>query len=71
VSCAADSWGKSFKLFQHRVSRVSPEYGLAVLVVVGHEVIDLGHQLVDATEGAAPDGFLGDQCEETLYLIEP
>ena len=42
-----------------------------MLVVVSHEVIDLGHQFLDAAEGATPDGFLGDVPEETLHLIQP
>jgi len=38
---------------------------------VSHEVIDLTHEFFDAAEGAATDGFLGDQAEEALHLVQP
>jgi hypothetical protein len=49
----------------------APEQGLAVFVVLAHEVIDLAQQLFDAAEGAAAGGFVGDESEEVLHLIEP
>ena len=35
------------------------------------EAVDLLGQFFDAGEGAAPDGFLGDDAEPALDLIEP
>jgi len=56
---------------QHGVRRSGPDKGLAGLVVVTHEVVDLADELLDAAEGAATDGFLGDQAEEALDLVQP
>lgn len=44
---------------------------LAIRVVRGDEVVDALHELFDAGEGAPPNGFVGDQREESLDLIEP
>jgi hypothetical protein len=44
---------------------------LAVGVVVGDELIDALHELLDAGERSVPDGLVGDECEETLDLVQP
>src|SRR5580658_10785299 len=49
----------------------APEQRLAVFIVLAHELIDLAQQLFDAAEGAAASGFVGDQSEGALHLIEP
>src|SRR5260370_33374448 len=38
---------------------------------MSHEAVDLVHQLFDAAEGATTNGFVGDQAEEALHLVEP
>ena len=40
-------------------------------VVVGDEILDLVHQIVDASEGVAADCVLGDQTEPPFDLVEP
>ena len=42
-----------------------------MFVVFGREVIDFSNQVFYAGEGTTADGFVGDQCEEALDLIEP
>ena len=59
------------ELFQDRVGGCGPAKRLGVLVVRGHEVIDMLHELPDAGERAAPNGFVGNQREESLDLVEP
>jgi len=36
-----------------------------------HEGVDLGHQFLDAAEGAAADGALGEQSEPPFHLVQP
>jgi hypothetical protein len=45
--------------------------GFAGLVVVGDEVIDLGHQVGHRAERAAPDRLGADVGEEALDQVEP
>ena len=51
VSCPTDSRCKSFEFGQDGVGCGRPHERLAVLVVLGDEVIDLADQLVDTAEG--------------------
>lgn len=59
------------QLLKDRISGSSPFERLAVGVVCGDEVINALHELFDAGERSSPNGFVGDQCEESLDLIEP
>jgi hypothetical protein len=71
VCCPSDSFTNSLDLREDRVSRRGPHKGVAVPVVMVHEVLDLGHQVPDAAEGAATDGALGDKVEPDLHLVQP
>ena len=59
------------QLLKDRVGGSGPAKGLAGPVVRGDEVIDALNELFDAAEGTAADGFVGDQCEEALDLVQP
>ena len=59
------------QLFKDRICGGGPFERLAVRVVRRDEVIDALHELFDAGERAAADGFVGDQREEALDLVEP
>ena len=41
------------------------------MVIVFREAVDLCDEVLDALEGAAADGLLGDQSEPSFDLIEP
>ena len=41
------------------------------MVIVFREAVDLCDEVLDAFEGAAADGLLGDQSEPSFDLIEP
>ena len=56
------------QLHQDGVGGSGPTERLGVVVVCGHEMIDALHELFDAGERAAPDGLVGDQCEEALSV---
>jgi uncharacterized protein YecT (DUF1311 family) len=56
---------------ENGVGGSGPDERFAGLVVVGHEAIDLGDQVPDRVERAAPDGLVGDVGEETLDQVEP
>ena len=59
------------KLFEDQICSGGPLEWLAVRVVGRDEVINALHELFDAGERAASDGFVGDQREEAFDLIEP
>ena len=59
------------ELLKNRICGGGPSERLAVCIVVRDELIDALHELLDAGEGAATDGLVGDQGEEALDLIEP
>ena len=42
-----------------------------MLVVVFGEAVDLGDEFLDAFEGSASNGLLGDEPEPAFDLIEP
>jgi len=44
---------------------------LRIGVVVDDKLINALHELLDARERAAANGFVGDQREKTFNLIEP
>ncbi len=58
------------QLFEDGISGGGPAKRLAVHVVGRDEVVDALHELFDAGEGSLPNGFIGDQREEALDLIE-
>jgi hypothetical protein len=59
------------QLFEDRIGGGSPTKRLAIRVVMCHEVVNALHELFDAGEGATADGFVRNQCEESLNLVEP
>jgi hypothetical protein len=71
VRRSADSFAKSRELGEDRIGGGGPFEWLAILVVVGHEMVDAFYQLLDRGEGAAPEYLVGNQAEEALDLIEP
>src|SRR3954469_14682604 len=71
VSCSGNTCAKSLKLGEDGFSSGGPSKGFAVLVVMSDEMIDALDQLLDRAEGASADGFVGDEGEEALDLIEP
>jgi hypothetical protein len=38
---------------------------------MGHKIINLGHKIFKAVEGAPTDGFLGNDVKPDLHLIQP
>src|SRR6185437_11757896 len=60
----ADSCTKSFELGDDRIGRDCPDKGLAVHVVMDHEVINPLHQFSHRAERATADGFVSDQRKE-------
>ena len=71
VFCPVDTGAKSFEFGQNGLGGGGPDERSAGLVVVGHEVINLGNRVAHRVEPAAPDGPLADQGEEALDQIEP
>ena len=59
------------ELFEDRISGGRPLEWLAVCVVGGDEVIDALYELLDAGEGSAANGLVGDQSKESLDLVQP
>lgn len=57
------------QLFEDRICGGGPLERLAVRVVGGDEVIDALDKLLDAGEGSAANGLVGDQREESLDLV--
>ncbi len=57
------------QLFEDRICGGGPLERLAVRVVGGDEVIDALDELLDAGEGSAANGLVGDQREESLDLV--
>ena len=59
------------QLLKDRVGGGRPLERLRVGVVVGDELIDALHELLDAGERAAADGLVRDQSEESFDLVQP
>ena len=57
------------QLFEDRICGGGPLERLADRVVGGDEVIDARDELLDAGEGSAANGLVGDQREESLDLV--
>jgi hypothetical protein len=62
---------KSLELLQDSIRRRGPVERGSGLVVRRHELLDLGDQLFDAGEAAAPDGPLRDDPKPPLQLVQP
>ncbi len=59
------------ELLQNGIGRGGPAKRLGLGVVVGDELIDALHELLDAGEGTSTDGLVRDQREEALDLVQP
>jgi len=59
------------QLHKDRIGGGGPLEGLTVRVVRRDEVVDALHELLDASERAAPDCLVGDQREEAFHLVQP
>jgi hypothetical protein len=59
------------QLFKNRICGGRPLERFAVGIVMSDELIDSLHELLDAGERSASDGLVGDQCKETLDLVQP
>jgi hypothetical protein len=60
VSCPGDGFTKSVDFRQDRMGRSGPDEWLTAAVILLHKGFDLGDQVVDAAQRAAPDRPLGD-----------
>jgi len=62
---------KSFDLFEYRIGGGRPDERLGVGIGVLDEMVDLPNQFFHASECASADGFLGDDIEPYLHLVQP
>jgi len=44
---------------------------MRIAVVLSNELLNLGHQVLDALERATANGSLGDDVEPHFHLVEP
>ena len=58
------------QFFEDRICGGRPLERLAVRVVGGDELIDALDELLDAGEGSATNGLVGDQREESYDLVQ-
>jgi len=69
-----DVWGISLNIKGGGCAGFEYDWGTVTApedTEIGDEVINALHELFDAGERSSPNGFVGDQCEESLDLIEP